>query len=91
MAKESMPIYGIIGIFKDVLDHSSAKYQYFSMRPSLFVVYYLTIYSLLVEGQFIFKCRFYDKKFKNCTKSAMSQFAIFNQFQSRPTFFNIST
>ena len=32
MAKKRMPLYGIIGIFKDFLTHTLAKYQYFSMR-----------------------------------------------------------
>ena len=35
MAKKRMPIYVIIVNFRDFLAHNSAKYQYFSMRPSL--------------------------------------------------------
>ena len=62
MAKKRMPIYGIIGIFTDFLAHNSAKYQYFSMIPSSFVSYYQIKYSLLVVGQFLFKCRFYGQK-----------------------------
>ena len=37
MAKKRMPLYGMIGIFRDFLAHKLTKYQYFSMRPSLFV------------------------------------------------------
>ena len=50
------------------------------MRPSLFVQYCQIIYSLRVVGQFLFKCGFHGNK--NCTKSAISQFATFTQLQS---------
>ena len=30
-----MPLYGIIGTFRDFLVHKLAKYQYFSMKPTL--------------------------------------------------------
>ena len=37
MAKKRMPLYEIIYIFRDFLAHHLNKYQYFSMRLSLFV------------------------------------------------------
>ena len=52
------PYYGIIVIFRDFLAHNQAKYQYFSMRSSLFVSYYQITYCLLVVGQFLVKCGF---------------------------------
>ena len=58
MAKKRMPLYGIIGIFRDFLAHISAKYQYFSMRPSLFDQYYQTTHSLLISSQNVLKCEF---------------------------------
>ena len=36
MAKKRMPIYGIIGIFRDFLAYNLANYKYFSMSLSLF-------------------------------------------------------
>ena len=36
MAKKRIPIFGIIGIFKDFLVYNLARYQYFLMRQSLF-------------------------------------------------------
>ena len=44
MAKKRMSLYGIIGIFKDLLTHNLAKYQYLSMRQSLFVACFGLIY-----------------------------------------------
>ena len=53
MAKKRMPIYqlyGIIGIFRDFLAYISTLYQYFSMRPSLFVWYYqITYFSFVLS------------------------------------------
>ena len=46
MAKKSMPIYGIIDILRAILAHSLAKYQKFSMRPSLFDKYNPITHSL---------------------------------------------
>ena len=66
MAKKRMPLYGIHGIFKDFLTHNLAKYQYFSMRPSLFV------YSWIL----------WPKNPKKCTKSAIYQFETFTRMQS---------
>ena len=40
MAKRHMPKYGIIGILSTFLAHFSAKYQYLSMKLSLFDKYY---------------------------------------------------
>ena len=62
MAKICMPLYGIIGIFRDFLAHISAKYQYFSMRPSLFDLYYQTTYSLHIPSQNFLKCGFHGLK-----------------------------
>ena len=62
MAKKHMPLYGIVGIFKDFLTHTLAKYQYCSIRPSLFVTYYQYTYSLLVSTQYIVKYGFYGQK-----------------------------
>ena len=62
MTKKRMPLYGIIGTFRDFLTHKLAKYQYFSMKPSLFVKYYQFTYSLLVSAQYILECGFYDHK-----------------------------
>ena len=36
MAKKRMPIYGIIDILRSILAYNLDKYQYFSMRPSVF-------------------------------------------------------
>ena len=35
-AKKRMPIYGIIDILRAIVANNLVKYQYFSMRPSLF-------------------------------------------------------
>ena len=61
MAKIRMPFYGIIGIFREFSAHIFAKYQYFSMRPSLFNLYYQTTYSLHISSQFCFKCGFHGR------------------------------
>ena len=53
MAQKRMPLYGIIGILTDFLAHKLVKYQYFVMRPSLFVYYYQSTHSLLVSAQYI--------------------------------------
>ena len=42
MAKKNMPLNGIIGILRAIL----AKYQYFSMRPSLFDKYHQITHSM---------------------------------------------
>ena len=59
MTKIRMPLYGIIGIFRVFSVHISAKYQYFSMRPSLFDLYYQTTYSLHIPSQNVLKCGFH--------------------------------
>ena len=51
MAKKRMPLYGIIGTFRDLLAHKLVKYKYFSMKPILFVYYYQFTYSLHVSAQ----------------------------------------
>ena len=35
MAEKRMLLYEIIGTFRDFLAHKLAKYQYFSIKPSL--------------------------------------------------------
>ena len=59
MAKKRMPIYGIIGIFRDFLAYNLAKYQYFSMRPILFDYYYKITYSMQVSAKYLQKYGFY--------------------------------
>ena len=76
MAKKRMPFHEIIGNLKDILAHT--KYQYFSIRPSLFVSYYQTTYSLLVSAQYLFKCGFYGPKMH---KSAISQRSVNSFYQ----------
>ena len=62
MAEKRMPIYGIIGIFRDILAYNLAKYQYFLMRLGLFDKYQQITYSLQVSLQYHIKCGFYGKK-----------------------------
>ena len=62
MAIKRMPIYGIIGIFRKFLTHYLAKYQYFSMRPSVFDYYYQVTYYLKVLARYLNKCAFYIEK-----------------------------
>ena len=70
LVKKRMPIYGIIGIFRDFLAYNNlAKYQYFSMRPSLFDWYYQITYSMQVSAKyFLIKYELYSQK-----NSKMSQ------------------
>ena len=62
MAKKRMPLYGIICTFRDFSAHKLTKYEYFSMKPILFVQYYQFTYSLHVSTQYILKCVFYVHK-----------------------------
>ena len=62
MAKKRMPKYGIMGILSAILDSNFAKYQYFSMKPSLFDKFYQLTYSLQFVVQFYVKCGFYTQK-----------------------------
>ena len=79
MAKKRKPLYGIIGTFRDFLAHKLAKYQYFSMNPSLFVYYYQFTCSLHVSAQCILKCGLNAHKPQKVHKIAISQFATFIQ------------
>ena len=68
-------VYGIIGIFREILVHKLAKYQYFSMRPSLFNYYYQITYYQKVTI-------LYPKNLIIFTKSAISPFVLFVQSRS---------
>ena len=57
-----MPLYGIIGTFRDFLAHKLTNYQYFSIKPSLFVKYYQSTYSLHVSAQYILNVDFMATK-----------------------------
>ena len=66
-----MPKYGIIGILIAILAHTLTKYQYFSMKPSLFDKYILSnyIFSAIVSSISCItikkpqKYRFFDSHF----------------------------
>ena len=80
IAKKCMPIYGIIGIFREVLAHNLAKSQYFSVRPSLFDYYnQITYYLKSVD--------FISKKLQKFHK--ISHISVCAKKASRFTFFNI--
>ena len=62
MAKKRMPIYGIIGFFRQYFVHKSAKCQYFLMKPSLLEMWYQITFFLQFLGQNILKCGFHAQK-----------------------------
>ena len=90
MAKKRMPFYEIIVILRDFLAHNFTKYQYFSIRPSLFVSFYQTTYSLLVSAQYLLKCGFFGPKMHKSAISQRSVSSFLSNKVSHPTFFNIS-
>ena len=78
MAKQHMPIlYGIIDILRDILAYNLAKYQYFSMRPSLFGKYHQIPYSLQFSIQYHVKCGFYAQKTFKKHSNAIFSIRIF--------------
>ena len=62
MAKKRMPVYGIIGVFRDFLAHNLVKCQYFSVIPSLFDKCSQITYSLQVTAQYLLIGPFYIEK-----------------------------
>ena len=77
MAKKRMPLYGIIGIFRDFF--GSITYLFFN--ETKFIRLVLSIYNLHII--FLFQLNIslnVDFMAKKCTKSAIPQFAIFTQF-----------
>ena len=57
-----MPIYGIIGVFREFFVHRSGECQYFLMKPSLLDMYYNITNFLKFLGQNILKCGLYAQK-----------------------------
>ena len=62
-------IYEMIGILRAILAHNLAKYQYNSIRPSLFDKYYKIANALQFSTLNILKRGFYGQKI---TKMAIS-------------------
>ena len=62
MAKKRMTLLGIIRIFRGFFAHQLAKYQYFSMRPSLFVYYCQFSYILSISARYILTWGIYGLK-----------------------------
>ena len=79
MVEKRMPMYGIIGIFRDFLAYYLTEYQYFSMRPSLFDKYYQIKLDIPCKFQLDISNNVDSmaKTTQNFTKLAVSLFALF--------------